>query len=328
MFNNSHHESAGQNHNNAPHPHHTKIPPSGPSRPSMSTQYPIRPPQTATQNQRAPVITNHGAMQNNTNQTRAIPPIVPGQTTNRVKNVLTIHPRQKDNPVIQNIRNTPYEFKTVNHWDEFQPDFLISETIAILYIQVRYHRLTPDYIHQRVKALKNDYIVRILLVEIDTTEHHETIKELTKMSIINNITIMCAWSPGEAAKYIETYKALEKKSADVLKERVEDNYIAQMTNVLTSIRSINKTDVATLLGTFGSLRNIAHAEIEDLIECQGFGEAKCKRLYDAFRNPFRKVVEEADPKGKRKRVDNAVSPARTKELAVEEDTEAIEIEDY
>ena len=79
---------------------------------------------------------------------------------------------------------------------------------------LKYHRLHPEYIHQRIEKLGNAYNLRILLLMCDVvsdtafilllgqvkgwcdrqSEHQEPIRELTKVCLINNITIMMCWS--------------------------------------------------------------------------------------------------------------------------------------
>jgi len=59
-----------------------------------------------------------------------------------------------------------------------------------------------------------------------------------------------------------------------------------MTNALTQIKSVNKTDVFTLLTNFGSFKGIVNASIEELAMCPGLGERKCRRIWEAFREPF------------------------------------------
>ena len=71
------------------------------------------------------------------------------------------------------------------------------------------------------------------------------------MAIINNLTIMVAWSNQEAGRYLELYKSFERKGPDLIKERVDKDYMSQMNAVLTSVRGVNKTDVLTLTTNFG-----------------------------------------------------------------------------
>jgi DNA repair protein Rad10 len=77
---------------------------------------------------------------------------------------------------------------------------------------LRYHRLHPEYIHQRIERLGQSYNLRILLLMCDIvcpfpthththlcptapqSEHQDPIRELTKVCLLNNITVIVAWS--------------------------------------------------------------------------------------------------------------------------------------
>ena len=131
------------------------------------------------------------------------------------------------------------------------------------------------------------FTLRVLLVLCDVNDHQAAIKELTKTSLINGLTMLVAWTAEEAGKYVETYKSFEHRPPDAIKERVAEDFLSQATNVLTQVRGVNKTDVVTLLTRFGSVKGVVRAEREELGMCPGFGEVKAKRLRDTFNQPFR-----------------------------------------
>lgn len=83
-------------------------------------------------------------------------------------------------------------------------------------------------------------------------DHAAEIVELTKLSLSTRFTIMLAWSIEEAGRYIELFKSYEKKPADLLMGRTNPDYMATLSDALTSVRSVNKTDVVTLISTFGA----------------------------------------------------------------------------
>ena len=58
--------------------------------------------------------------------------------------------------------------------------------------------------------------------------------------------------------------------------------MAHLTQALTSVRGVNKTDVTTLASHFGTLSNIVAASAEALASLPGLGDKKVKRLRDAF----------------------------------------------
>lgn len=170
------------------------------------------------------------------------------------------------------------------------------------------------------------YTLRILLIHCDIvgqvpvllltspyaptqTEHHDPIRELTKVCLINNITIVVAWSPEECGLYLSTYKVYEHKPPDAIRERIDKDHMSILRAALTTIRSVNKTDVTTLKTTFGvrfslgliqsfsqrthakaslvqSFAGIAKATPEQLVKCPGIGQTKARRIKDAFEHPF------------------------------------------
>ncbi|XP_059417221.1 DNA excision repair protein ERCC-1 [Carassius carassius] len=198
-------------------------------------------------------------------------------------NSIIVSPRQRGNPILKYVRNVPWEF------GEVVPDYVLGRTTCAVFLSVRYHNLNPNYIHERLKQLGQSFTLRVLLVQVDVKDPHHALKELARICIMADCTLILAWSPEEAGRYLETYKSYEKKPADVLKEQVEKNYLSQVTDCLTTVKSVNKTDAMTLLSTFSSLEGIIKASKEELVLCPGLGPQKARRLYDVLHQPFIKT---------------------------------------
>lgn len=116
--------------------------------------------------------------------------------------------------------------------------------------------------------------------------------------------LLIAYSVEEAAEYLELLKLNETRAdtivADLNRKAADkpptrnllsvDNEKRQLCaaaiGLLTSIRSISTTDAQRLIGTFGSLRNIAEASIDQLSLCPGLGASKVLKVYAAFRHSF------------------------------------------
>ncbi|KAF8955912.1 ssDNA endonuclease and repair protein rad10 [Entomortierella lignicola] len=206
-------------------------------------------------------------------------PVTP-QFVAKSKSTVVVKASQRGNPLLQFIRNVPYEY------GDILPDFIVGLTSCVLFLSIRYHRLHPEYIFNRIAALGKTFVLRVLLVLVDVDTHQQAIRELTRVAMINDFTIVCAWSNEEAARYIETYKAYENKAPDAIKERVDNDYLSKLTDCLTQIQTVNKTDVVTLSSTFGSFTNIMNASVDELGILPGFGERKVRRLLEAFDQPF------------------------------------------
>jgi len=205
------------------------------------------------------------------------PPVVQPSSGNSI----IINPCQRLNPIVECIRNVPKEFGDIT------PDYQVGRTTGVLFLSLRYHRLHPEYIHQRIERLGQSYNLRILLIMCDISEHQDPIRELTKVCLLNNITVIVAWSADEAGQYLTAYKQSEHRPPTLIRERVDKTPDALLRTALTSIPRVNKTDVETLRASFGSFAKIAQADAEQLARLPGFGPKKVARLKDAFERPFR-----------------------------------------
>lgn len=210
---------------------------------------------------------------------------IPGKTSS-----LLVHQRQRGNPILKFVRNVPWEF------GDIVPDYVMGQTTCALFLSLRYHQLNPNYIHDRLKQLGRSYELRVMLVQIDIKEPHHLLRELAKICILADCTLILAFSTEEAGRYLESYKVYENKPPDAIMEKTDQDFMAKMTDCLTNIKSVNKTDVATLISTFGSLKDIAEASQEDLSFCPGFGPQKAKRVHDLFKEPFLRANKNKDLK--------------------------------
>lgn len=129
-----------------------------------------------------------------------------------------VHTKQRGNPILKAIQNVALEFR-----DDIIADYVVGRTSCILYLSLKYHQLNPDYICQRIKDLGKNYELRVLLVQVDIPEPYNALKNLTRISLLTNLTFMLAWNADEAGKIIETYKLFEKRPPDLIMERAEND---------------------------------------------------------------------------------------------------------
>ncbi|NP_001399340.1 DNA excision repair protein ERCC-1 isoform c [Mus musculus] len=206
----------------------------------------------------------------------------PSQTlkTGAKSNSIIVSPRQRGNPVLKFVRNVPWEF------GEVIPDYVLGQSTCALFLSLRYHNLHPDYIHERLQSLGKNFALRVLLVQVDVIPSRLSRSWLRCASWL---TAPWSWPGEEAGRYLETYKAYEQKPADLLMEKLEQNFLSRATECLTTVKSVNKTDSQTLLATFGSLEQLFTASREDLALCPGLGPQKARRLFEVLHEPFLKV---------------------------------------
>ncbi|ODQ49715.1 excision repair protein, partial [Saitoella complicata NRRL Y-17804] len=195
-------------------------------------------------------------------------------------NAIIVNPRQKGNPILNHVRNVPWEY------GDIVPDFVVGQTSCAIYLSLRYHRLHPEYIYSRISQLGKQYNLRLLLISVDIENHEDSLKALTKISIISDLTIVLAWSPAEAGRYLETFKSFESKPPTLIQGKQSTTYIEGVVEMMTSIRSVNKSDAMSLLANFGSVKRAINAEGEEVGLIGGWGDQKVRRFLGACGEPF------------------------------------------
>jgi DNA excision repair protein ERCC-1 len=122
---------------------------------------------------------------------------------------------------------------------------------------------------------------------VDIGNHEDSLKELSKTSLVNNVTVILCWSAAEAARYLELYKSYEHANATAIKGTESKGYADKMVDFVTVPRSINKTDAVSLVSAFGSIRAAVNAQPEEIAIIGGWGEKKVKRWCGVVDEPFR-----------------------------------------
>jgi DNA excision repair protein ERCC-1 len=167
------------------------------------------------------------------------------------------------------------------------PDYIFNTTSCALFLSIKYHNLYPRYIYSRIAELGKDFTLRVLLVLVDCTDNAAVLLHLNKMAVQHDLTLILAWSPEEAARYLETYKALDGKDVSSIQKTKDPTHLAdQVHDFLTTCKGINKTDAASILSQFGTMRSVMAATPDELALVTGIGPVKVKRLYDALHKPF------------------------------------------
>ncbi|KAG0644954.1 Mating-type switching swi10 [Hyphodiscus hymeniophilus] len=193
---------------------------------------------------------------------------------------IIVSPRQRGNPILTNLRSV-WEFSDI------PADYGLGLTTCALFLSLKYHRLHPEYIYNRVKQLAGKYNLRVLLVMVDIGNHEETLKELSKTSMVNNVTVILCWSAAEAARYLELYKSYEHANASAIRGTESKGYAEKLVDFVTVPRSINKTDAVSLVSAFGSVRAAINARPEEVAVIGGWGEKKVRRWCSVVDEPFR-----------------------------------------
>ncbi|KAF5276122.1 hypothetical protein FQA39_LY18608 [Lamprigera yunnana] len=232
---------------------------------------------------------------------------------------ILVNPKQRGNPILKSIRNVPWEF------DEIVPDYQMGRTTCALFLSLRLiaflkskssvtslnnrkflrkqvetfiTEVTDDefLVYKELAQLTvNDtgHLDSILVIKLNGTETkvdvkdpHHLLKNLTRICILADMTLILAWSAEEAGQILETYKVYEHKPANAIMEKAESSPYLHLIQLVSSIRLINKTDAMTLLERFKTLKGIIKATEKQLSECPGIGAKKAHKLYTALHEQF------------------------------------------
>ncbi|KAH8697277.1 putative mating-type switch/DNA repair protein Swi10/Rad10 [Talaromyces proteolyticus] len=206
------------------------------------------------------------------------PQALPNRTA---PSAILVSSRQKGNPILSHVKLVPWEYADI------PADYVLGATTCALFLSLKYHRLHPEYIYSRIRVLAGKYSLRILLVMVDIPNHEETLKELSKTSIVNNVTLILCWSAPEAAHYLELFKSSENAQPTAIRSQQAQSYRESLVEFVTVPRSINKSDAASLISTFGSLQAAINAQPEQISSVPGWGEKKVRQWSNAVREDFR-----------------------------------------
>ncbi|CAN6595313.1 hypothetical protein TRVA0_001S01024 [Trichomonascus vanleenenianus] len=198
--------------------------------------------------------------------------------------------RQKQNPVLAHLQslNVAYELDS-----SIEPDFVTGATSCVLYLQLQYHRIRPEYIEQRFNRLGRDFDLRILMVMIDSEDknYDDAMRELTVLTFNRDYTIIVVRSDREAAMYLRNLKQFETASPRMIQGQAKETYEEQLVAVCASVRGVNKSNAASLVSTFGSFKEgVVKGSAEDgqqLENIPGWGSVKARGFHRAVTEPFK-----------------------------------------
>ena len=172
-------------------------------------------------------------------------------------------------------------------YGDIPADYQLGATACALFLSLKYHRLHPEYIYNRIKSIQGKYQLRVILTLVDIDNHEASIRELTKTSVINQVTIILCWSAAEGGRYLELFKSYEHASPTAIRQHQSTAYTDRMVDFVTTPRAINKTDAIALVTQFGTVRTAVNARPDDLAALAGWGEKKVQQWCASVREPFR-----------------------------------------
>jgi DNA excision repair protein ERCC-1 len=167
---------------------------------------------------------------------------------------IQVSPRQRGNPVLSHISNVAWEYGG----KDMLADYILGETCAGLYLSLKYHMLHPNYIQSRMQSVRYSFSLKLLLVYVDTEDSDAVLQEVTRLAFLNAWTLIACWSYEEIARYLETFKNYEKKTSDLIQEKIDEGDTrAKMHDLLTTIRSVQIEKMQSLCFPYSSSESCA-----------------------------------------------------------------------
>lgn len=204
---------------------------------------------------------------------------------------------QKGNPLLESpsMKLTSWAYNS-----QILLDYYINATLQVLFLLLKYHKLRPEYVWRRIEKMKgssiveelqNDEVLRVLLVVVDIDLPQDSIRSLLSICMRHDLLIVVAWLFEEAGNYIAYFKLNEMARSKVdlsIQGLKKEDYNLTIVSLLTTVRAVNKTDVANLLANCKSFKRIVAqaSENDGLAQIQGLGERKLLNLRAAFTEPF------------------------------------------
>ena len=123
---------------------------------------------------------------------------------------IKVSPRQKGNAILKYIHHVPYEFMDI------VPDYVLGRTTCCLFISLRYHLLHPNYLFKRMRSLRSDFTLRLVLChvshdqeelvllcsshfQVDLQDCEKALEDVMALALRCQFTILCAWSHEEVS---------------------------------------------------------------------------------------------------------------------------------
>ncbi|ANZ77367.1 BA75_05067T0 [Komagataella pastoris] len=205
---------------------------------------------------------------------------------------IQVNKSQTGNPLLKHLKTISWEFSS----NIKQVDYLVNSQTFVLFLSLKYHKLHPEYIMNKIKSMNGtdtsftNNNLKLLLVVVDIDSHEDILRELTKTCVNNDLSLVLSWSFEEAANYIVYLKQYElsdlSESTLINNSKQDTSSYSSLIKSVTSVRNITKTDAVNLISEFGSLRDLVNANPESLSAVQGMGDIKVNRWASVVEDQF------------------------------------------
>lgn len=126
-------------------------------------------------------------------------PRIGGQVTNKSSagkpSSISVNKSQTGNPLLQHIINVNWTYvESRNTYD-----YLIKDR-QIIFLSLKYHKLHPEYIQNKMKPLIKKNAILLTVVDVENSE--TILREINRICLFNEFTLLLAFNFEQAAKYL------------------------------------------------------------------------------------------------------------------------------
>jgi DNA excision repair protein ERCC-1 len=137
-----------------------------------------------------------------------------------------------------------------------------------------------------MRKVGHDFDLRILLILVDVENHDEYLRNLVRVCIHNDFTMLLAWTPQEAANYLVRLKQMENAAPTSIMGQTPQTYREQLVEFMSKVRRVNKSDAVALVSHFGTLKEAILNGTETAELISGWGHTKAVRFRETVTEPF------------------------------------------
>lgn len=79
---------------------------------------------------------------------------------------------------------------------------------------LKYHRLHPEYIFNRMKTILHHYTLRLMFCLVDIDDHTDALRELNRVCALSNFTLILAWKYVPLLHFVQSLTSTKYKFID------------------------------------------------------------------------------------------------------------------
>lgn len=124
--------------------------------------------------------------------------------TRRKPRMVNVSKNQKGNKLLDVLTKNmvPWQYVSSTSTTKILYDYSVcSNKRLILFLSLKYHKLHPEYLWKRMKYLRNQNCILLVLVDID--DHENILTTINKECLFGEFTLLLSWSYEQCGKYIQ-----------------------------------------------------------------------------------------------------------------------------